>query len=150
MYMYYHYLTKKVMWQLQAAPHHCHHVYKTSTVAEMGDRGHNRHGLKGGGALCPFCGGAGSPSSTCGVDRALLPYQVAYSSTQPFGHNIHGPKTGGCAPFSGGELRPHLGQKLGGRLCRFFLGGAGSPSNTKSPVPRPTSTQSGILVHPAV
>jgi len=27
---------------------------KSSAVAEMGDRGHNRHGPKGGGVLCPF------------------------------------------------------------------------------------------------
>jgi len=30
-------------------------IYKSSAVAEMGDRGHNRHGSKrGGGQLCPF------------------------------------------------------------------------------------------------
>jgi len=39
----------------------------------------------------------------------------------PFGHNRH-------APF----------------------GGAGSPSNTMLPEPRPTSLPSGILIHPAV
>jgi len=27
---------------------------KSSAVAEMGDRGHNRHGPKRGGLLCPF------------------------------------------------------------------------------------------------
>ena len=39
---------------------------KSSAVAEMGDRGHNRHGPKTGGLLCPFpaAGGAGSPSNT--------------------------------------------------------------------------------------
>ena len=37
---------------------------KSSAVAEMGDRGHNTHGLKRGGLLCPFHGGAGSPSNT--------------------------------------------------------------------------------------
>jgi len=45
-------------------------------------------------------------------------------------HNRHGPKIGGSAPF-----------------CE---GGAGSPSNTKSPGPRPTSIPSGILIHPAI
>ena len=50
---------------------------------------------------------------------------------QPFGHNTHGPKIGGFAPAS-------------------LFGVGGSPSNTKSPGPRPTSTPSGILVHPAV
>jgi len=43
-----------------------------------------------------------------------------------------------------------MGQKFGGGLCPFFWGGAGSPSSTKSPGPRPTSKPSGILVHPAV
>jgi len=38
---------------------------KSSAVAEMGDRGHNRHGPKrGGGCDAPFAGGAGSPSNT--------------------------------------------------------------------------------------
>ena len=37
---------------------------KNSAVAEMGDRGHNRHGPKRRGLLCPFRGGAGSPSNT--------------------------------------------------------------------------------------
>jgi len=39
--------------------------------------------------------------------------------------------------------------KSGG--CRaHFRGGAGSPSNTMSPGPRPTSVLSGILIHPTV
>jgi len=42
---------------------------KSSAVAEMGDRGHNRHEFKSGG---------------------LLLYQVASSSIQPFGHNSVG------------------------------------------------------------
>jgi len=49
---------------------------------------------------------------------------------QPFGHNKHGPKIWG--------LRPLLER------------GAGSPSNTKSPGLRPTSTPSGILIHAAI
>jgi len=36
-----------------------------------------------------------------------------------------------------------------GVLCPS-LGGAGSPSNTMSPEPRPTSIPSGILIHPTV
>jgi len=33
----------------------CHdYYYKNSAVAEMGDRGHNRHGLKRGGAAVPL------------------------------------------------------------------------------------------------
>jgi len=79
-----------------------------------------------------------------------------------------GQKLRGCAPFGGSwvsiwakaylrtewHLDPssHLatidkGQKLG---AVPLLGGAGSPSNTKSPGWRPTSVASGILIHPAI
>jgi len=51
-------------------------------------------------------------------------------TTQPFGHNRHGPKIWG--------LRPLLGR------------GAGSPSNIKSPGPRPCSIPSDILIHAAI
>ena len=38
---------------------------KSSAVAEMGDRGHNRHGPKrGAGGCCAPFAGAGTPSST--------------------------------------------------------------------------------------
>ena len=47
---------------------------------------------------------------------------------QPFGHNRHGPKIGGCARF-------------------FFGGGAGSPSSTIWPGTRPTSVPSDTLMH---
>ena len=43
-----------------------------------------------------------------------------------------------------------MGQKLGGGCALFSEGGAGSPSKTKSPGPRPTSIPSGILVYPAI
>ena len=46
----------------------------------------------------------------------------------PFGHNRHRPKIGEVS----------------------FLGGAGSPSNTMLPGPRPTPLPSGILIHLAV
>ena len=46
---------------------------------------------------------------------------------QPFGRNRYGPKIGGLCPFAGG--------------------GAGSPSNTKSPWQRPSSIPSGILMY---
>jgi len=73
---------------------------KSSAVAEMGDRGHNRHGPQRGGLLCPFRGGGklGPRLTQCGLGRGLLPYQVASSSIQPFDHNRHGPKTG-AVPF---------------------------------------------------
>ena len=60
---------------------------KSSAVAEIGDRGHNRHmGLKEG-VLCPFHGALGSRLIQCGLCRGQLPYQVASSSIQPFGQN---------------------------------------------------------------
>ena len=40
-----------------------------------------------------------------------------------------------------------MGRKLG---AVPLFGGAGSPSNTMSPGPRPTAIPSGILIHPAV
>ena len=83
----------------------CGKNYKSSAVAEMGDRGNNRHGPKRGG-VCPFLGGAGSRLTQCGLGRDLLPSQVATSSIQPFGHNRHERKTGGCAPFRGRNCDP--------------------------------------------
>jgi len=72
---------------------------------------------------------AANPHLTqCRLGRGLPPYQMVSSSIQPFGHNRHGPKIGGCAP----------------------LGGAGSPCNTIMPGPTSTSLSSGILIHPAV
>jgi len=97
-------------------------------VAEKGDRGHNRYRPKrGAGLLCPFRGESWVPvpSNTTWPGRGLLPYQVASSSIQPFGHNRHEPITRGCAPFRGGA--------------------AGTPSNTTSHGPRPNSVPSGIL-----
>ena len=67
----------------------------------------------------------------CGLDQGLPPCQVPSLSIQPFRHIGHGPKIGeGALPFSGR--------------------GAGSPFNTKSPEPRPTSIPSGILIHTAI
>ena len=81
-----------------------------------------------GGVLCPFLGELNRHLTHCHLGRGLPPHQVAFSSIQPFGHNRHGPKIGGCAP----------------------LGGAGYPCNTMSPGPTSTSLSSGILIHPAV
>ena len=61
----------------------------------------------------PLSRRAGTPSNTIGLGRGLLPYQVACSSIQPFGHNRHEPKIG-----------------WGG--CAFFLRVAGSPCKTMS------------------
>jgi len=46
-----------------------------------------------------------------------------------------------------------MGRKVGGELraaVPLSVGRAGSPSNTVSPEPRPTSVPRGILIHPAV
>jgi len=66
--------------------------YKSSAVAEMGDRGHNRHGSKRGGrvVLGPLGGALGTRLIQCGLRRGLIPYQVASSSIEPFGHNSVG------------------------------------------------------------
>jgi len=81
--------------------------------------------------LCPIFWG-GSPCHTMWLWPG--PTSVASGSIQPFGHNRHGPKIGGCARFFAGE-------------------GAGFLSNTTSPGPRSTSVPtlpSGILMHPTV
>ena len=75
-------------------------LYKSSAVAEMGDRGHNRHAPQRGGCCAPFAGELGPRLTQCGLGRRLLiPYQVASSSIQPFGHNSHESKTEGLRPF---------------------------------------------------
>jgi len=82
---------------------------KSSAVAEIDDRGHNRHGSKRGkGLLCPYRGKLGPCLIQCGLGRGLLSYQVASSSIQPFGHNRHGSKIGWgwVCPFSGGSWVP--------------------------------------------
>jgi len=58
-----------------------------------------------------------------------------------------------CNTMSPGHLDPSrllatidMGRKVG-LPCPFFGGGAGSPSSTVWPGPRPTSIPSGILSH---
>ena len=80
-------------------------IYKSSAVAEMGDRGHNRHGPKrGGGGCCAPFAGAVTPSSTMWPGPRSTSVPSGSSSIQPFGHNRDGPKIGwgGCAHFSRG------------------------------------------------
>jgi len=62
-----------------------HELYKSSAVAEMGDRGHNRNGPKRG--VVPLSWSAGNPSNTMWSARSILRYQVASSSIQPFGNS---------------------------------------------------------------
>jgi len=84
--------------------------------------GHNRHGPKIGGGLCPFFRGAGSPSSTMWPGRGLPPYQVASWFIQPYGQCVDmGRKLreGLCLLFGDGERGTYLTQ------CRL---GRGLPS----------------------
>jgi len=115
---------------------------KSSAVAEMGDRGHNRHGPKRGGLLCPFRGSwdpawaevyfstkrrlhPSSHLATIGMDQKLGGVGVPFF----WEWNRNGPKIGERAPppLWGGGLGPHL---------------------TQSPGLRPTFVPSGILIHP--
>jgi len=79
-------------------------VNNSSAVAEMGDRGHNRHGPKRGGCCAPFAG-AGTPSSTMwpGPRSTSVPSSV-------FIHPAIWPQytwaknwVGSVCPFSGGS-----------------------------------------------
>jgi len=47
-------------------------------------------GIKEGVVLCPFRGALRTRLIQCGLRRGLLPYQVASSSIEPFGHNSVG------------------------------------------------------------
>jgi len=66
---------------------------------------------KVGGCCAPFWGGelAGSPSNTMwpGPKATSTPGGILiHPAVQPFGHNGHGPKIGGCAPFGEGSSIP--------------------------------------------
>jgi len=140
-----------------------------ATVAKIAMR------RKEGGCCATFAERMGLRLTQCALVRGLLPDQVASSSIQPFGHNRHEPKTGGCAPFRRSwvpiehnvawteayrRTKRHLDPssrlatidmvRTMGEAGLFLGGGAGSPSNTKSPGTRPTSIPSGISVHPAL
>jgi len=128
------------------------------------------------GAVSLFVGELGPHLTQCRLGQGRFPYQVVYSCIQPFGHNRHWPKAEDCcAPLGGGRLvfikhnvalaESYLHTKWhldpSGRLatidmrrkrgcCAPFGRGAGSPSNTMWPVPRPTSVPNGILIHKTV
>jgi len=74
-------------------------------------------GWKVGGCCAPFLDEELGVHLTrcCCLGRGLSPCQVASWSIQPFGHNRHGPKIGGCAPFGERKLDPRLTQGSLGR-----------------------------------
>jgi len=84
-----------------------------------------------GGQLFPFRAELGPRLIQCGLGRALLSYQVASLSIQPFGHNKQAKNWVVVGVPS-------------------VLVVAGSRSNTKSPGPRPTSIPSCILIYAAI
>ena len=91
-------------------------MYKSSAAAEMGDRGHNRHGPKRGGGAepdVPLSRRAGTSSNTMwpGPRSTFVPTGVFHSSIR-------------LATID-------VSQKLGGGVgVPFLLRVAGSPSNT--------------------
>jgi len=135
-------------------------LYKSSAVAEMGDRATTDIGRKDGGLLCPF--------------RAELVLRLIQCG---LGRGLHGPKIWGLRPlFRGGGAVSSSNTKSAGPsptsipsgiliyaaiwpqqisaekwgLCPFGRGGAGSPSNTMWPAPSPTCVPSFILIHQTV
>ena len=74
---------------------------KSSALAEMGDRGHNRHAPKEEAAVPLSRGELGPRLSQCGLGRGLLLYQVASSIYPAVWPQDMGRKLGGCAAFRG-------------------------------------------------
>jgi len=104
---------------------------KSSAVAEMGDRGHNRHGRKEGRGCCaPFA------DSWDHVYYNVACAEVYFRTKWRVHPSSH------LATID-------MGQNLGAGGVPFFLEVARSPSNTNSLEERPTSIPSGILVYPA-
>jgi len=58
-----------------------------------------------GDGLCPVGSLLGSHVTQRGLGRGLPFYQVASWSIQPFGHNRHWPKCGGCARWGWSWVR---------------------------------------------
>jgi len=148
----------KCTWRLTKAQH----FLRWATVATivMGRK-------KLGGLLCPFRGELGPRLIQCCLAEIYFPTKWRLHPSSRLVTIDMSRKLGGSATFRG-LLRPHLtqrrwaevylptkwhldpssrlftidmGQKLGGVGVPFFLGRAESPSNTKSPGTRPTSTQ---------
>jgi len=89
-------------------------VNKSSAVAEMGDRGHNRHGPKRGGAAMPLSRKLGPRLIQCGLDQGPSPCQVPSWSmaSRRFATIDMGRKLGAPPPFLGRGLGPHLSRSI--------------------------------------
>jgi len=105
------------------------YFHRSWAVAEMGDRGHNWHGLKRGGLLCPFRGELEPCLIQRGLGRGLLPYQLSGVFIHPAVWPQDMNRKRGAVPL---------------------LGRAATPSNTTLSGPTFTSVPSTILIHPAV
>ena len=80
----------------------------------MGNCGHNRHGPKRGGLLCPFHGKLGPHLIQCGLGPGLLRTKWCLHPSSRLAIKDINRKLRGCAPFRG-DLRPHLTQRRLGR-----------------------------------
>jgi len=63
--------------------------------------GHNRHVQKNWEGCAPLGWELDPHLTQCRLGRGLPLYQVVSWCIQPFGHNRHRPKIGGCTPFGG-------------------------------------------------
>jgi len=90
-------------------------------------------GQKVGGVLCPF------------PRRSWVPIQHNVAWAEAYLHTKRYPDP------SSHLVTLDMGWKVGWGCCApYHGGGAGCPSNTMSPGPRPTSVPSGIMIHPTV
>jgi len=97
---------------------HDESLFTSSAVAEMGDRGHNRHGSKiGGGAAVPLSRELGRCPVQCGLGRGLFPYYNVAWAEFYFRTKRHLHLSSHLATID-------MGQKLDGGGCAFFSGGS--------------------------
>ena len=102
---------------------------KSSAEAEMGDHGHNRHGLKRWGLLCPFRAELGPRLIQC--SRAEVYFRTKW--------RLHP---------SSRLVTINMDQKLGG--CVPSVVGVAGSHRTQSRLGQGLPTPSAILVHPVV
>jgi len=122
---------------------------KSSAVAEMGDRGHNKHGPKRGKAAVPLWRRAGTPSNTTwpGPRPTSIPSGIlTHASIWP--QQILAENWGLC-PFEGGELDPHLtqcGQGRGLPACQVSSSPV-QPFGHNTPTSQTGQTDNGLIAY---